>query len=180
MDRLKERPLLFYGALIIVAILWFMLIFSPLKARERALELRLEQLQVESGRLQREIRRLGRASRELENKKQRLASLRAKQLPGATPQEVSTRLQDLLLKRASAAGLNVLTYRSGGIRSYGPFKAANVRLTANGSTAALVQFLRSIESDNHLLRIASLNAAKVVGKNPVLRITVEVEALIVH
>ncbi len=177
--QLRESPILFYGLLALVAILWYMVVFRPLRAREEGLLLQQERLQVDAGRLRRQEARLLRLKERIGKARSRLASFGPRQVAGGSPQEVSTHLQDMVLKMAARAGLNVLTYRVSGVRSWGPFKVAGVRLTANGSTPGVVQFLRSMEADPHLIRVRTINIAKIVGRNPVLRITVEAEALII-
>ncbi len=174
----KKSPILLYGSIVIALILWYMAIFAPLRQHAKEMELRIEAAELEQRRLKKELIQLSKMGNTIELKKRRLESLKTKQLPGSTPQEVSTKLQDLLVKKASDHGLNVITYRAGGIRTWKEYKVANVRMTVNADTETLVAFLQDVEKDSRLLRFKAINIAKIMGRKPVLRATIEVEALI--
>ncbi len=178
LKAIKGSPILFYGTIVIFIILWYAAIFSPLRQRMENINTRIEASILEERRLKKELAQLSQIRNTLEFKRRKLDGLKSKQLPGATPQEVSTKLQDLLVKKASSHGLNVISYRAGTIRSWKGYQVASVKMTLNADTDTLVAFLRDIENDSRLLRFKAINISKIMGKNPVLRTTIEVEALV--
>ncbi|NDY42571.1 hypothetical protein G3N55_06910, partial [Dissulfurirhabdus thermomarina] len=96
---------------------------------------------------------------------------------GGDPQVVASNLQNLLLKMASEMGLEVVTYRTGPVRKWRDERLAVTTFTFKTQTYGLVRFLKRLEDDGRLVRLETLNVAKVQGRSPHLRVTLEVAAL---
>jgi hypothetical protein len=96
---------------------------------------------------------------------------------GRTTQLVASNLQDMLLKAASEAEMEVVTYKTSRVRKWRNYQLAVATFTVKTDTRKLVQFLKALEDDRRAFRLHSINVVKVQGRNPHLRVSIEVEAL---
>ncbi len=172
-----NSPLLRYGILVIVVILWYSFVWDAISAKNSQLRDQIEARDAKIKRLQTRIRRFSGLDARLKAAQRQLFALEKRLLPGANPQIVASNLQDILNSAAADAGLEVTTYRTIKGRRWKQRKLAAVRLTLKGDTAKLVKFLELIRKKNGLIRVSNLNVVKVSGRNPYLRINIEAEAL---
>lgn len=175
-----KSPFLRYGILIIVIILWYSFIYDPLS---RNLKDRMLQVESQAARIHlinKEFKRLRGVNGRIDQAKSRLARLQKQLVPGDTPQVVASNLQDLLLKKASEAGLEVVTYKTSRSRQWRDYQLAVSTFTVKTDTAKLVGFLNLLEKAGKAYRIYSINIIKVRGRHPYLRVNLEVEALVLQ
>ncbi len=180
-DMLSSKaPFLRYGILIIVIILWYSFIYDPLS---RKLDSKMLQMESQAARIRlinKEFKKLRGINNRLKKAKSELARLEQQLVPGDTPQVVASNLQDLLLKKASEAGLEVVTYKTSRSRRWRNYQLAVSTFTAKANTAKLVGFLNLLEKAGKAYRIYSINIIKIRGRNPYLRVNLEVEALVLQ
>ncbi len=173
----KRSPLLRYGILLIVFILWYSLVWDTIETRTAALKETLEVKEAKVARLQAKLRKNSGLDAKLKNAEKQYAALQKRMLPGSNPQIVASSLQDMMNSAAAEAGLEVTTYRTVKGRKWRNIPVASVRLTLKGNTEKLVKFLELLRKQNKIVRINSLNIVKVSGRKPYLRINIEAEAL---
>lgn len=173
----KRSPLLRYGLLVIGLILWYSLIWNPLSGKIEELDSRLETREAKIGRLKRDIKRHRGVDQHVIQSERRLATVLKGLMPGDTPQLVASNLQDILLKMASQADLQVITYKTGRVRKWRGYQLAVATFSAKTDIKKLVKFLKLLDDDHRIFRIQSINLVKVRGRNPHLRVNLEVEAL---
>jgi hypothetical protein len=173
----KRSPLLSYGFLVIGLILWYSLAWAPLSGKIEELDSRIEAQEAKIGRLKRDIERHRGVDQRIVQSERRLAIAVKGLMPGDTPQLVASNLQDTLLKMASEADLQVSTYKTGRQRKWRNYQLAVVTFSANTDIRKLVNFLKLSNDDHRIFRIYSIRAIKVGGRNPHLRVDLEVEAL---
>ncbi len=172
-----KSPLLRYGILVIMVILWYSLVWDSITNRTKMLNDILEAKSARVQRLQTRLKKNSGIEARLKNAQKQYTLLEKRLLPGGTPQIVSSNLQDLLNTAAAESGLEVTTYRTIKGRKWRKKEVAAVRLTLKGNTAKLVKFLELIKNKNKIVRINNLNVVKVNGRKPYLRINIEAEAL---
>jgi hypothetical protein len=173
----KRSPLLRYGLLVIGLILWYSLIWNPLSGKIEELDSRLETQEAKIGRLKRDIKRHRGIDQRVIQSERRLATALKGLMPGDTPQLVASNLQDILLKMASKADLQVITYKTGRVSKWRGCQLAVATFSAKTDTRKLVKFLKLLDDDHRVFRIQNINLVKVKGRNPHLRVNLEVEAL---
>lgn len=174
---IKNSPIIRYGVLAIAAILWFVVIWDPLSARIEETETLTRDGERKANRLAIEIEEkkgLEQAERRI---RQQVDAARKALVPGDTPQAVASSLQDLALKKASSAGLQIITYKTTPPRKWNSHQLSGVTLTVKTSTQGLVAFLKELEQEQGLFRIETLNVTKVQGRDTHLRATITLEAL---
>jgi type II secretory pathway component PulM len=175
-----KSPILWYGLLVIVLILWYSLVWEPLSQKLGEMDAKIETQEQKIDRLDREIRRNREVDQEIKQAGQKLSALTKNRIPGDTPQLVASNLQDMLLKRASEADLEVITYKTARERKWRGRELAVTTFTVKTDTRKLVHFLKLLEDDRRVFRVYSINVVKVEGRNPHLRVSLEVEALFVQ
>ncbi len=178
MKRLfQANPLLKYGLLIIIVIIWYSFLFQPMLNS-------IEENRIKAQRLENRLKRLSSTLKGTKNLDKRLADARKRlerrkrqTIPGASHQIVTSNLQDLLLKKAADAGLDVVTYKTSSKKKWRNYALAVVNLTVKSDTNKLVQYLKSLADTRKALRIRSINIVTVRGRNPHIRVRMDVEAL---
>lgn len=170
-------PVLRYGILVIVLILWQSLIWEPLSQKREEMDTKIEVQEQKIDRLDRELRRNRGLDQEINQTRQKLSALTKDRIPGNTSQLVASNLQDMLLKRASEADLEVITYKTARERKWRGRELAVATFTVKTDTRKLVRFLKLLEDDRRVFRVYSINVVKVEGRAPHLRVSLEVEAL---
>jgi hypothetical protein len=173
----KRSPILRYGLLVIGFILWYSLIWNPLSGKIKELDSRLEIQEAKIGHLKREIKRHRGVDQRVIQSEQRLATAVKGLIPGDTPQLVASNLQDILLKMASEADLQVITYKTGRVRKWRGYQLAVANFSAKTDIRKLVNFLKLLDKDRRVFRIESISVVKVRGRDPHLRVNLEMEAL---
>ncbi len=173
----SRSPLLRYGILAIVVIVWYSFVWDAVSSRTEMLRETLEAKEAKVQRLQAKLKKNSGLESKLKNAERQYTALEKRLLPGDTIQIVASNLQDMLNTAAAEAGLEVTTYRTIKGRKWRKKQLAAVRLTLKGDTAKLVKFLELIKKKNKIVRINSLNVVKVSGRKPYLRINIEAEAL---
>ena len=173
----KKSSILRYGLLVIGLILWYSLIWNPLSGKLEELDSRLEAQEAKIGRLKRDIKRHRGIDKRVMQSEQRLATAEKGLMPGDTLQLVASNLQDILLKMASEADLQVITYKTGRVRKWRDYQLAVATFSARTDIEKLVKFLKILDDDRRVFRIQSISVVKVKGRNPHLRVNLEVEAL---
>jgi len=173
----RKSLLLRYGLLIIGFILWYSLIWNPLSGKIEESGIRLEAQEAKIGHLKRDIKRHRGIDKRVMQSEQRLATAAKGLMPGDTPQLVASNLQDALLKMASEADLQVITYKTGRVRKWRDYQLAVATFSAKTDIKKLVKFLKLLDDDRRVFRIQNMNLVKVKGRNPHLRVNLEVEAL---
>ena len=173
----KRSPLLRYGLLVIGIILWYSLLWAPLSDKIEKLDSRLETQETKVGHLKRDIKRLSGIDQRIVQSEKRLATAVKLLMPGDTPQLVASNLQDVLLKMASEAEIEIITYKTGRPNKWRGYQLAVANFSAKTDTGKLVKFLKLLDDDRRAFRIQSISAVKIQGRNPHLRLNLEVEAL---
>jgi len=166
-----------YGVVIIVLILWYSFLWSPIneKISERQAALETQALKISN--LQKRLSRLKGVEKRLSIEQASFEKFKKRLVPGNNPQMVSTNIQNSFLKDASEAGMEVLVYRSGNKRRWRDYMLAVSVFNIKGSTAQFVDLLEKVESGYELLRLNNISISKIRAKTPLLRINLEVEAL---
>lgn len=172
-----KSPVLRYGILAIVIIVWYSFVWDQIDHRIEVLKETIEVKDAAVVRLQAKLKKNSGLEAKLKQEMRLYAALEKRLLPGATPQIVASNLQDLLNTSATEAGLEITTYRTIKGRKWNKRRLAAVRLTFKGDTSMLVKFLELIRKRNSLIRISNMNIVKVSGRKPYLRINIEAEAL---
>jgi len=172
-----QSPIFRYGLVVIAAILWYAIAWDPISSRLAELSDAIDKAERSSRKLAIRIADLQGVDQEMRRATQQYEETKRAFLPGATPQAVGTALQDITLKKASEAGLEIITYRTGTGKDWRSYPIGNVTLTAKTSTRGLVSFLRKLEQERGVFRIDSLNVTKMTGRDPHLRVTITIEAI---
>lgn len=173
----KQPPLVRYGILLIIVIVWHTLIYSPMKSSIELKKTRLEAQELKIARLKKRINRLKDIEKKLSMEKMKLAQLKRRLVPGNSIQMVATNIQDSFLKKASKNDINVLVYRSGRPRKWKSYKLAVAIFNLKTDIVKLVNFLEDFYSEKRLQRINNINVSTMRGKEKELRVNLEVEAL---
>ncbi|MEA1992021.1 MAG: type II secretion system protein GspM, partial [Thermodesulfobacteriota bacterium] len=173
----KKSPLLRYGLLVIGLIFWYSLVWNPLSGKLEELDSRLETQEAKIGHLKRDIKRHRGVDQRVMQSERRLVTAVKGLMPGDTPQLVASNLQNILLKMASEADLQVITYKTGRVRKWRGYQLAVAKFSAKTDIRKLVKFLKLLDDDRRVFRIQSMRIIKVRGRNPHLRVSLEVEAL---
>jgi len=173
----KRSPLLRYGFLVIGLILWYSLVWAPLSGKIEGLDSRLETQETKIGHLKRDIKHHRGVDQRVMQSEQRLTTAVKGLIPGDTPQLVASNLQDILLKMASEADLQVITYKTGRVRKWRGYQLAVATFSAKTDTRKLVKFLKLLDDDHRVFRIQSISVVKVKGRHPHLRVNLDMEAL---
>jgi hypothetical protein len=173
----KRSPILRYGLLVIGLVLWYSLIWNPLSGKIEELDSRLEIQEAKIGHLKRDIKRHRGVDQRVMQSEQRLATVVKGLMPGDTPQLAASNLQDILLKMASEADFQVITYKTGRVRKWRGYQLAVADFSAKTDIRKLVNFLKLLDKDRRVFRIQSISVVKVKGRDPYLRVNLEVEAL---
>jgi hypothetical protein len=173
----KRSPILRYGLLVIGLVLWYSLIWNPLSGKIEELDSRLEIQEAKIGHLNRDIKRHRGVDQRVMQSKQRLTTAVKGLIPGDTSQLAASNLQDILLKIASEADLEVITYKIGRVRKWRGYQLAVANFSAKADIRKLVNFLKLLDKDNRVFRIQSISVVTVRGRDPYLRVNLEVEAL---
>jgi len=174
---LKAHPLLKYGFLIIVVIVWYNFLFQPLINKIEEYNLKAQRLENRIKRLSSTLKGTKNLDKKIADAEKKLAYLKKKLIPGSSLQIVTSNLQDLLLKQAADAGLDVVTYKTSSKRKWRGYTLAVVNLTVKSDTKKLVQYLKGLEDQQKAIRIRSINIVKVTGRNPYLKVRMDIEAL---
>ena len=154
----KRSPLLRYGLLVIGLILWYSLVWVPLSGKIEKLDSRLEIQETKTGRLKRDIKRHRGVEKRVMQSEQRLATALKGLLPGDAPQLVASNLQDVLLKMAAEADLQVITYKTGRVSKWRGYQLAVATFSAKTDIRKLVKFLKLLDDDRRIFRIQSISA----------------------
>ncbi|NOR05982.1 MAG: hypothetical protein GQ575_06715 [Deltaproteobacteria bacterium] len=173
----RRSSVLRYGLLVIGLILWYSLAWAPLSGKIEELDSRLETQEAKIGRLKRDIKRHRGIDKRVMQSERRLATAVKGRMPGDTPQLVASNLQDILLKMASEADLQIITYKTGRVRKWRGYQLAVATFSAKTDIKKLVKFLKLLDDDRRVFRIQSISVVKVKGRSPHLRVNLEVEAL---
>ena len=173
----KRSAVLRYGLLVIVLILWYSLVWEPLSGRLEDADTRIEAQRIKIESLKRDIRRHYGVDSRLKQSRQELAQAIKRLIAGNAPQLVASNLQDILLKKASEAGLEVVTYKTARVRKWRGHQLALATFTAKADTRKLVKFLKLLDDDDRLFRISRIDVVKIISRHPYLRISIEAEAL---
>ncbi len=178
MARLDRKgPVLKYGVLIIGVILWYALIWNPIATKVSELEEENRSKEARIERLDKTIKRLKDVDKRLQRARERLNAAKRDLVPGDDPQLVASNLQNLLLKKASEHGIEVITYKTGPMKKWKGHDLAVVAFTLKTNTRSLVEFLQKLNADRELFRIRTMNIVKIRGRDSYLRARLEFEAL---
>ncbi len=167
-----------YGAVVILLILWYALVWSPMGSKIDEVGASMETARLRLERLEKNYRRLKGVDARLQQARKNLQAARATLLRGDRPEMVAVTLQDMVLKKASQQDLNVVTYKVGKARKFGDYQVVSTSFTINTDTAKLAAFLKALEDERKAFRISSMNIVKVLGRNPMLRVNMELQALV--
>ncbi len=176
----KKSITIRYGILIICLICWYSLIWDPLSAKVEELEQQVSTQQERIARLEAKLKASSNLEARLKQTKRQLEAAKKNLIPGTSPQLVASTLQNVVLKKASELDVEVVTYKTGSVRTWKDYKLAVVTFTVKTDTKKLVELLKSLQKDKRLYRIQNLNIVKVRGRNPHLRVRFDVEALCVE
>ena len=173
----KQRPLVRYGIFIIIVIVWYALIYSPLNAKIDFKKDKIEHQQIKIRKIKKQIKYLSNIEKALNKERQELLKLKRLQIKGDTIQMVATNIQDAFLKEASKENINVLVYRSGSPRKWRSYKLAVSIFNIRADIEKFVKFLEKIYAKRRLQRLNNVSISSLRNKNLELRINLEIEAL---
>lgn len=175
-----QSPLIRYGVIAIAGIIWYALIFDPLSNKLTELSDEAVGLEAKIARVQSDIKTKKGLEHQLKLKEQEYNEKISMLIPGENVQLTSTKLQDILLKKATDAGVTVLTYNISSARKWKIHQLASVNITIKSNTESLVKYLWLIEQSKELVRVSQLNVMPVKGKDSHLRVTITAEALMLQ
>jgi len=175
----RQKPIIRYGIFVIIIIIWYSLIYSPLNAKIELIKTEIQQQKLKIKNTNRRIRRLSNIEKMLNRERQELASLKRLLVKGDTIQMVATNIQDAFLKAASKVNVNVLVYRSGSPRKWRQYQLAVSIFNIKADIKQFVELLERIYAQKRLQRLNNVNISTIKkGKeNSELRINMEIEAL---
>lgn len=173
----EKSPILRYGILIIAFILWYFLIYDPIMSKKESLKKEVKTLSIKIKGLKKEIEENRNLDKALRETRQKYGLLNDEFLTGDDPNVAASELQNILLKDAEEAELDVSYYKISPLKKWKEHKVVGVDIRAKAQTAELVYFLRLLEKEKGIFRISRMNITKVLGKSPHLSIDMEVEGL---
>ncbi len=173
----NQSTLVRYGLIVIVLILWYGLILSPINSRIKTRQETLETQELRVQMLQKRIRKLSNIDKEFSLEKKRFVNLKKRLIPGDSLQLVATNMQNSFLQKAKKAGAEVLVYRSGSPRRWRDYRLAVSIFNLKCNLSQLLDLLESLYREGRLQRINNINFSTIRGRKSELRINMEVEGL---
>lgn len=175
--NLNKSPILKYGLVIIVIILWSEFIYDRLN-----LTINKQNEQIET--LRKDIKKYTKLNKDLENIEKELNSLKEKRknqdslfLSKDDPTILASQLQDIILKKANENKMQVITYRVSNQKRWKNYILVSTYFNFKTDLVHIVSFLESVERDPRLFRIHLVDILPVKGVDPHIRFSIEVEAL---
>lgn len=172
-----DSPLLRYGVLIIVLILWYTFVWDYMNTRLEESLLAVDNTKVRISKLRRDIKRMEQAGPELKRLQAQYAALKAGFVKGDTPQIVATTLQNIVIEKAEKADLEVLTYKTVNRRKWEGYELGVSTFTLKGDIKKFTFFFKMLQEERKFFRISNLNISTVRGKHPYMRANLEIEAI---
>ncbi len=173
----NQSALVRYGIVVIVLILWYALIYSPISAKIESMRASSEGQELRIQRLKSRIKKLSTIDKDLTKEKKRLEELKKRLIPGTTLQFVATNMQNDFLQKAKKAGVEVLVYRSGSPRRWRDYQLAVAIFNLKCDLSHFLDLLDAIYKENRFQRINNVNFSTVRGRKSELRINMEIEGL---
>ncbi|MGB9712186.1 MAG: GspMb/PilO family protein [Dissulfurimicrobium sp.] len=173
----SKSPVLRYGILIIAIIFWYSFLFEPTTGKIDEMTTRIAVTKKKIEGTKAEIKRLRSIDEELKRVEQERARFMQLLIPGENPQVVASNLQDDLLKKASDAGMDVLSYRAAAGGKWNEYPLGTVSLITKSGMKGLVQFLMKVDSEGKMVRLNNLNVMVIQGPTPYTRINMDFDAL---
>ncbi|GEM_PF-767528 len=175
-----QSPLIRYGVIAITGIIWYAIVFDPLSNKITGLSDEAMSLEARIARIQTDVKIKKGIDHQVKLKEQEYDAKTAMLIPGENAQLVATKLQDVLLKKATDSGVTVMTYNISSTKKWKNHQLATVNITIKTNTENLAKYLWLVEQGNELIRISQLNVMPVKGKDPHLRVTITAEALLMQ
>jgi hypothetical protein len=172
-----KSPVLRYGLLAIALILWYFLLYDPMSSRQESYKKETRATSLKIKRLKKEIDKNRNLDQALKNARGKYAILKKEFLSGKDPQMAGSILQNILLKDAEIAGLDVASYKISPTKRWEEHQVVSVDMRVKAQTLDLVHFLRLLEKEKGIFRFAHMNITKVLGRNQHLRVNLKVEGL---
>jgi hypothetical protein len=172
-----KSPVLRYGVLVIAFILWYFLIYDPFSSKRESLKNESHASSLKIKKLKKDIDENRNLDKAFKEAKEQFSILNSQFLTGDDPNVAASGLQNILLKDAEEAGLDVSSYKISPSKKWKEHHVVGVDMRVKAQTEGLVHFLRLLEKEKGIFRIFSLNITKVQGKNQHLSINMEVEGL---
>jgi uncharacterized membrane protein YhiD involved in acid resistance len=174
---MNKSPILKYGIIVIIFILWSEFVWDNLETRLEKLNSQIEQTE-------KNIKKFNKTGKDLKNIEQRLKEIQTKKniqnssiLSDSDPTVVASQLQDTILKKASENKLQVVTYRVSTQRKWKNYTVVSTYFNFKTNLDNIVAFLQSIESDQRFYRVHLVDILPVKGNDPHIRFSIELEAL---
>ncbi len=175
-----NSPVVRYGALAIVWIVWYAFFYSGLSSKIKEGETEMDALKIQVSTLTKERERLSKVTSLLKAKEQELDRLKKMAIPGNNPQVVASNLQNLVLTYASQKNIEVLTYRTSSTTRWKGYKVARTTFTFKCNRENFVDLFRFFDTQRKLIRPSRVNIVWVRGRNSHIRVILDIEALFIN
>ncbi|MDA8161429.1 MAG: GspMb/PilO family protein [Desulfobacteraceae bacterium] len=173
----SKSPVLRYGVLAIAFIIWYSFIFDPLTKKIEEVTSNIDLTDAKILKTKKDIKRLHGIDQQLKQAENDRSMIMKRLIPGQNPQLVASNLQDIILKKASDAGMDVLSYRTFAGNKWHDYQLGTATLITKASTKSLTRFLMSLDSEDRIIRVNNLNIIVMQGNNPYIRVNMDVDAL---
>lgn len=174
-----NSPVIKFGLLVIVWIVWYVFFYSELSSKIKEGETERESLRLQLSTLNKEKEKLSKVTALLEAKRHELENLKKRAIPGDNPQVVASNLQNLVLTYASKKDIDVLSYRTSASSRWKEYTVARTTFTFNCSKENFVELLRFFDFQKKLIRPSRVNIVWIRGKNSHIRVILDIEALFI-
>ncbi len=172
-----NSPLVRYGALIIVWILWYALFYMDISEKIEAQNSSINALKIKLSTIAKEKKRLQDQTKELNRLNSRLSSLKSRLLTGENGQIVASKLQDMLIQYMEKNKIDVLTYKTSSEGRRYSYNVARATFTLKCNRENFVALLSFFKDNHKLIRPYRLNVIWIKGKKAHLRVVLDVEAI---
>lgn len=172
-----KSPVVRYGILIIAIIFWYSLLFDPLVKKIHDMDNRISATHRKIIKAKTEIKLLHGINEQLRQAEQDKTRFMQRLIPGENPQVVASNLQDMLLKKASDAGMEVLSYRTSAGGKWHDYQLGTASLITKAGMKGLTRFLLALDAEDRIIRMNNLSIMVIQGPNPYSRINMDVDAI---
>lgn len=173
----SKSPILRYGVLAIAFIIWYSFIFEPLAKKVTEVTGNIYLTDAKILKTKKDIKRLYGIDRKLKQVENDRSMVMKRLIPGQNPQLVASNLQDILLKKASDAGMDVLSYRTFAGNRWHDYQMGTATLITRASIKSLTRFFMSLDSEDRIIRVNNLSIIAMQGNDPYIRVSMDVDAL---
>jgi regulator of replication initiation timing len=147
----ENSPLLRYGILCIIIILWYSFLWDPAETRLENIEAQTESTTTRIGKIKREIRRMSNMEVDIKKLSMEYARLKRRFVKGDSPQIVATNLQNIVIEKAEKAELEVVTYKTVSRRKWSGYQLGVSTFTLKGNMKKFAFFFKMLQDELYYL-----------------------------